>query len=60
MPGIGQTGYLFCLLSAGHLYPTVETNLLGCLQITQWWLDFVAKPIREKSPLSEHSFELSF
>jgi hypothetical protein len=44
----------------GHLYPSVETNLLSCLQITQWWLNFVAKPIREKSPLPEHLFEISF
>jgi hypothetical protein len=38
----------------GHLYPSVETNSPDCLQITQWWLDFVAKPIREKATLLEN------
>jgi hypothetical protein len=44
----------------GYLYPPAARNSLGCLQITQWWLGFVAKPIREKSPLPEYTFELSF
>jgi hypothetical protein len=44
----------------GHLYPPVETNSFDCLQITQWWLGFVAKPIREKSSLPEHLFEQIF